>query len=216
MLSADRVVGFVVASVILVLIPGPMVLFVVGRALAYGRGAAVRSVAGNSIGSAVLVLLVAFGVGSVVQRSALIFMVIKLAGAAYLIYLGIRAYRERGVVAEAMRVAVHTARPPDGGRHVYRQGIVVGLTNPKVLIFFTAFLPQFVSPREGNVPMQMIVLGLGYVLVAMALDLLWGLAAGAVRAWLARSPRRLAALGGAGGLSMIGLGVGLAVTGRRD
>jgi threonine/homoserine/homoserine lactone efflux protein len=99
---------------------------------------------------------------------------------------------------------------------VFRQGLLVGVTNPKTLVFFAAVLPQFVDRDAGGVPLQMIVLGLLFVLIATASDCLWGLLAGGVRDWLARSPGRVAALGGTGGLTMIGLGLGLAVTGRRD
>lgn len=150
--------------------------------------------------------------GSVVSRSLVVFTVVKLVGAAYLGYLGVRTYRARGELAEAMNAVV-----PDGTSWgIYRQGVLVGLTNPKALVFFAAVLPQFVDPAAGGVPVRMAVLGLAYVVVAMALDAVWGLAAGAVRGWMGSSPRRLAGLGGVGGVTMIGLGVGLAVTGRRD
>jgi threonine/homoserine/homoserine lactone efflux protein len=210
MLPTDHLVAFLLACVVLVLIPGPTVVFVVSRALAHGRRAALGSVAGNSTGAAVLVLLVALGLGPVVERSLLVFTAIKLAGAAYLVYLGVRTYRERGRLVELMR------GPATGGvgRHVYCQGVVVGLTNPKALVFFAAVLPQFVEPAAGRVPVQLMLLGMTFVLVAMVLDGVWGLAAGGARDWLASSPRRLTALGGTGGLTMIGLGVGLAVAGR--
>jgi threonine/homoserine/homoserine lactone efflux protein len=208
----DHLLAFVAASFLLVLIPGPTVLFVVSRAIAHGRRAALGSVAGNSTGVCVLVLLVAFGLGSAVERSILLFTAIKIAGALYLVYLGVRTYAERGQLAEVL----HGAVPVAVSRHVYRQGILVGLTNPKALVFFAAVLPQFVDRGAGRVPIQMMVLGLLFVVLAMVLDSVWGLAAGTARAWLARSPRRLAALGGAGGLTMIGLGVGLAATGRAD
>jgi len=212
MLPTDHLVAFVLACVVLVLIPGPTVVFVVSRALAHGRRSALGTVTGNSTGSAILVLLVAFGLGSVVERSLLVFTVIKLAGAAYLIYLGVRTFRERGQMADL----IHTSTAAGGGRHVYLQGIVVGVTNPKALVFYVAVLPQFIDPHRGGVPVQLAALGLAFVLIAMVLDALWGLAAGTVRDWFARSPGRLSVLGGAGGLTMVGLGVGLAVTGRSE
>lgn len=211
-LTTSALVTFLVASVVLVVIPGPMVLFVVSRALASGRRAVLLSVAGNATGSVVLVALVAFGLGGLVARSLLVFTVVKLTGAVYLVYLGVRTFRERGELAEALRAAVPAGRR----RSVYRQGVVVGLTNPKALVFFAALLPQFVNPHTGGVPLQMMALGLGFVVLAAGLDCLWGLAAGVARTWLARSPGRIAALGGTGGLAMIGLGVGLAVSGRPD
>jgi len=212
MLPTDHLFAFLLASVVLVLIPGPSVLFVVSRALAHGRRAALGSVTGNSAGSVVLVLLVAFGLGSAVERSLVVFTVVKLVGAAYLVYLGVRTYRERG----QLTALLHTGSPTGTGRHVFRQGIVVGVTNPKALVFYAAVLPQFIDPHRGGVPVQLAALGLAFVLIAMVLDALWGLAAGTVRDWFARSPGRLSVLGGAGGLTMVGLGVGLAVTGRSE
>lgn len=214
---ADRLLTFVLASALLVVIPGPSVVFVVSRAIAHGRRAALRSVAGNSAGVSVLVVLVALGLGSLVERSLAVYTVLKLAGAAYLVYLGVRTWRERGGLSDALSVA--DAAPGGGlsvGVHVFRQGVVVGVTNPKALVFFAAVLPQFVDRGSGHVPTQMLLLGLAFVLLAMVLDSMWGLAAGTARDWLARSPRRLAALGGTGGLMMIGLGLGLAATGRRE
>ncbi|WP_028932779.1 LysE family translocator [Pseudonocardia spinosispora] len=212
MISLESLLACVAASIVLVLIPGPTVVFVVSRALTHGRRAALSSVAGNSTGVVVVVAMVAFGLGSVVERSLIAFTVIKLVGAAYLVYLGVRAYRERGGLASLMNGEV-----PVGSAHrVYRQGVLVGLTNPKSLVFFAAVLPQFVDAKNGHVPLQMLILGLVFVAVAMVLDSMWGLAAGVARDWFARSPRRLSVLGGTGGLMMIGLGLGLAVSGRKD
>lgn len=212
MISAHNLLACVVASVVLVLIPGPTVVFVVSRALTHGRRAALCSVAGNSTGLVVVVGLVAFGMGTVVEKSVVAFTVVKLVGAGYLIYLGVRVFHERGGLAALM-----TSEVPVGSAHrVYRQGVLVGLTNPKSLVFFAAMLPQFVDAKAGHVPLQMLVLGLVFVAVAMVLDSVWGLAAGTARTWFARSPRRLGMLGGTGGLMMIGLGLGLAVSGRKD
>jgi threonine/homoserine/homoserine lactone efflux protein len=216
MIPADRLLTFVLASVVLVVVPGPTVVFVVSRAIAHGRRAALRSVAGNSAGVSVLVVLVAFGLGSLVERSVAVYTVIKLVGAAYLVYLGVRTWRERGGLSEALRGAGVGVEPGAVGAHVFRQGVLVGVTNPKAMVFFAAVLPQFVDRESGHVPAQMLLLGLAFVLLAMVLDSVWGLAAGTARDWLARSPRRLATLGGTGGLMMIGLGMGLAVTGRRE
>jgi threonine/homoserine/homoserine lactone efflux protein len=226
---ADSLITFALASVVLVVVPGPTVVFVVSRAIAHGRRAALASVAGNSLGVGVLVVAVAVGLGAVVERSVAVYTTIKLLGAAYLIYLGVRTWRDRGSLAGAFRAspAVPGAVPAAPGavpavpgavpvRRLFRQGVLVGVTNPKAMVFFAAVLPQFVDRGAGHVPAQMLVLGFGFVLLAMVLDSIWGLAAGTARDWLARSPRRLAALGGTGGLMMIGLGMGLAVTGRRE
>lgn len=212
MVSTGHLVAFVLASVVLVLIPGPSVLFVVGRALAHGRRVALRSVAGNATGAALLVGLVSVGLGSVVSRSLLVFTSVKLLGAAYLVYLGVRTWRERGELSEALR----RDRPAGTSRRAYRQGVLVGATNPKTMVFFAAVLPQFADPAAGHLTGQLCLLGLVFVLVALVLDSVWGLIAGTARDWFARSPGRVSALGGAGGMTMIGLGVGLAVSGRAD
>jgi threonine/homoserine/homoserine lactone efflux protein len=213
MLPTDHLVAFVLASVVLVLIPGPTVIFVVSRALAHGRRSALGTVTGNSTGSVVLVLLVAFGLGSVVERSLLVFTVIKLVGAAYLVYLGVQTFRARGDLAAAI-TGGDPGAPAD--RRLYWQGVIVGVTNPKVLIFFAAILPQFVDAKAGNATVQMLVLGLVFAVLAASLDSLWGLAAGWAREWFATSPTRLRRVGGVGGVMMIMLGVGLAVSGRKD
>jgi threonine/homoserine/homoserine lactone efflux protein len=137
--------------------------------------------------------------------------VLKLVGAAYLVFLGVQTWRHRGDLAVAL------GRPgPPPGRRVFWQGVVVGATNPKVLVLFVALLPQFTDPEAGSLAVQMLVLGLLFAVVAACLDSVWGLAAGAARDWFATSPTRLRRVGGTGGLMMIGLGATLALTGRRD
>ncbi|MEU3048147.1 LysE family translocator [Streptomyces sp. NPDC006984] len=210
--SSDRVLAFTAVSFVLIAIPGPSVLFVVGRALALGRRAALTTVAGNTLGVCVPVLAVALGVGSVVERSATLYTILRLAGAAYLVHLGIRAWRERGRI----RAAVPGAQPPARGRRTFWEGFAVGATNPKTIVFFAAVLPQFVDRGQGHAAAQMLLLGLVFTVIAALCDGAWGLAAGTARSWFARSPRRLELLGGTGGLAMIGLGVGMAATGRAD
>jgi threonine/homoserine/homoserine lactone efflux protein len=208
--SPESLLTFALAGVVPVLIPGPSVLFIVARALAHGRRAALASVAGNTVGVAVLVVLVAVGLGAVAAESIAVFTGLKLVGAAYLIYLGIHTYRTRGELLGALTPVAGT-----GGR-LFRQGVVVGVTNPKALVFLAAMLPQFVDVHAGRVDTQILVLGLLFVLCAAGLDSLWGLAAGTARDWFATSPQRLRRLGGAGGITMIVMGAGLAFTGRKD
>ncbi|MFI8443850.1 LysE family translocator [Streptomyces rochei] len=215
MVSPDRLLAFAALSLVIVLVPGPSVLFVVGRALSRGRRAALTTVAGNTLGAYLLVVAVALGGGSVVERSAVVFTALKLAGAAYLVHLGIRAWRERGRPGAEFAGGAAT----DGDREpwrTFRQGFVVGVTNPKTIVFFAAVLPQFADRDRGGVVVQMLVLGLAFNAIALACDSVWGLLAATARDWFARSPRRLSAVGGAGGLAMIGLGVTVAVTGRKD
>jgi threonine/homoserine/homoserine lactone efflux protein len=207
--STETLLTFLVAGVVLVLIPGPSVLFIVGRALAHGRRAALASVAGNTVGVCVIVAVVAVGAGAVAARSAVVFTALKLAGAAYLLYLGVQTYRRRGDLAAAL------GRPgPAVDRRIFLQGVVVGATNPKVLVLMAAVLPQFADPAAGSPAVQMLVLGLLFAVLAAVLDSGWGLAAGAARDWFVTSPTRLRRVGGAGGLTLIGLGAGLAVSGR--
>ncbi|WP_189985699.1 LysE family translocator [Streptomyces capoamus] len=210
--SPDRLAAFAALSLLLIVVPGPSVLFVVGRALAHGRRAALTTVAGNTLGAYVLVVAVALGIGALVERSVLVFTALKLAGAAYLVFLGAKAWRQRG----SLRSAVAESGPPRGGLRTLGEGFAVGVANPKTMVFFAAVLPQFVDRSRGHVPAQMLLLGLVFNAIALVCDGVWGLAASSARDWFARSPRRLSAVGGAGGLTMIGLGVTVALTGRGD
>ncbi|MEU6665527.1 LysE family translocator [Streptomyces sp. NPDC046727] len=212
MMSTDRLLAFAALSFLLIVIPGPSVLFVIGRALAHGRRAALTTVVGNTLGAYVLVVAVALGVGSVVERSVLVFTALKLAGAAYLVYLGVKAWRRRG----SLREAFTGSGEPHSGLRTLGEGFAVGVANPKTIVFFAAVLPQFVDRDQGHVPLQMLLLGLVFNAMALASDSLWGLVASTARDWFARSPRRMSAVGGIGGLTMIGLGVTVAATGRKD
>jgi threonine/homoserine/homoserine lactone efflux protein len=211
-ISDGHLAGFALVSLALIVVPGPNVLFVVSRSLMLGRGAGVATAAGGQIGASLQVAAVAFGIGELVERSAAVFTVIKLAGAAYLAYLGVQAFRHR----HSLSAALDARAQRKNVTVIVRDGIVVGVSNPKVIVFFVAVLPQFVDRSAGHVPLQMLLLGAVWSAIALVCDSSWALAAGNARAWLARSPRRLAAVGGAGGLAMIGIGVGLALTGRKD
>ncbi len=212
MVSIDRLLAFAAMSFLLIVIPGPSVLFVVGRALAQGRRAALTTVVGNTLGAYVLVVAVALGVGSVVERSAVVFTTLKLVGAAYLVHLGVKAVRQR----RSLHAAFTGDGPVHGGLRTLWEGFAVGVANPKTIVFFAAVLPQFVDREQGHVAWQMLLLGLIFNAIAVISDSMWGLAAATARTWFARSPRRLAMVGGVGGLSMIGLGVTVAATGRAD
>ncbi|AWT46764.1 MULTISPECIES: LysE family translocator [Streptomyces] len=212
MVSTDRFLAFAALSFLLIIVPGPSVLFVIGRALAQGRRAALTTVAGNTLGAYVLVAAVALGVGTVVERSVAVFTALKLAGAAYLVYLGVRAWRERG----ALRAAFAEQPAVRDGRRTFLEGFLVGVSNPKTIVFFAAVLPQFVDREAGHAVAQMLLLGLVFNVIALASDSVWGLVAATARDWFARSPRRLSMVGGVGGLTMIGLGVTVAATGRKD
>ncbi|MFE6184705.1 LysE family translocator [Streptomyces sp. NPDC056465] len=212
MVSPERLLAFAAMSFVLIIIPGPSVLFVIGRALAQGRRAALTTVVGNTLGAYVLVATVALGVGSIVERSVLVFTVLKTAGAAYLVYLGIKAWRQRG----SLQAAFTGAAGARGSLRTLSEGFMVGVANPKTIIFFAAVLPQFVDRAQGHVVVQMLLLGLVFTVIALASDSVWGLAAATGREWFARSPRRLSLVGGIGGITMIGLGLAVATTGRKD
>lgn len=206
----NAAVAFAALSFALIVVPGPSVLFVISRAVSFGRRAALLTVVGNAAGVYVQVLAVAVGLGAVVERSTMVFDAIKVLGGLYLVWLGVQAVRHRHRLASELDSAGHV-RP---SRSVVLEGFVVGLSNPKSTVFFAAILPQYVDRDGAPAAVQMAVLGLIFVAVALASDGAWGLAAGTARHWFARSPRRLAAIGGAGGLSLIGLGIALAFSRR--
>ena len=210
MVPTTHLLAFTITALVLIAIPGPSVLFTVSRAIALGRVAGVATVAGNTVGAFTQVVAVAFGLGPLVERSVALFTVLKLAGAAYLVYLGVQAIRHRRSLAEALGAEVERKTAV----RLVIDGFTVGVTNPKVIVFFAAMLPQFVDRHAGDVPMQIIMLGAIFAGIALISDSAWALAAGTARAWLASSPRRLALIGGAGGLAMIGIGTRLALAGR--
>jgi threonine/homoserine/homoserine lactone efflux protein len=212
MISSGQLIGFTLASLVLIVVPGPGVLFIVGRALSHGRRTAFATAAGHAIGNYLVAACVAVGLGTVLQRSDQVFIAVKLIGALYLVILGVQAIRHRRSLGAAMSAAAGSG---DGWRAL-RDGVVVGVTNPKTYILFGAILPQFVNRAAGQVPAQMLLLALISVAIGLASDSTWGLAASGVRAWFAGSPRRYELVGGAGGLAMIGVGVTVALTGRRS
>jgi threonine/homoserine/homoserine lactone efflux protein len=207
----DSLLAFTAAAVVLIIIPGPSVLFSVGRALTLGRTGGLLSVLGNALGLLPVVAAVALGVGTIVAESIVLFTIIKVAGALYLMYLGIQAIRHRHDRARAAADGV----PPRSRWRQLGEGFVVGVTNPKTIAFFVAVLPQFVDLHAGAVPLQMLELGLVFFVIAVLSDSAWVLAAAATRAWFGRSPRRMATLSATGGGMMIGLGGILLLTGNR-
>lgn len=211
--TLTSMVAFSALAFALIVVPGPSVMFVVSRAVALGRRAALTTVLGNAVGVFAQVLLVAVGLGAIVERSIAVFTIVKLAGAGYLVWLGVQAIRHRRQLANAFSEPGVTVQTP---RSVFRDGFVVGIANPKAIVFFAAILPQYVNPTGAAPQLQMLVLGLIFVLVALASDGAWALAAGTARGWFAHSPKRLTRLGAIGGTAMIGLGCHLAFTGRKE
>jgi len=212
MVPLTNLLTFSLASIALIALPGPTVLFVIGRSLALGRIGGFLSVLGNALGLLPAVAAVALGLGVLVTQSIVLFTIIKLAGAVYIVYLGVQAIRHRRTAATDIGVSVTRKSK----WRLLAEGFVVGLTNPKSLVFFVAVLPQFVDYNAGAVPMQLATLGLVFVILALLGDSIWALAAGSARDWFAKSPRRMEGLSATGGVMMIGLGGVLAVTGAKS
>jgi len=209
--STSQFVAFIFASILFIQVPGPSLLFTIGRALTVGRRDALLSAVGNGIGVFGQIVALAVGLGALVAASATAFTVLKLAGAAYVAYLGVQAIRHREDARLAM-ASMSGAPQPTSAWGSIRTGVVVGVTNPKTLVFFAAFLPQFI---DASAPAAAQLLALGALFCAMAIvsDGCWVIAASRARDWFARKPRRLDHLGAAGGAMMIGLGATLATTG---
>ena len=188
---------------IIILAPGPSVLFIIARAIAWGRKVAVVTVAGNVSGAFVLSSLVAFGLGPILQRSELAFMAVQWIGGLYLVYLGIDAIRKRKLHAADM-----TNQGPVEPTvfQSIRDGFMVGVLNPKGLVFYAAVLPQFIDRERGGVTGQLLFLGALFSVLAFFSDGSWGLLAGTARAWLAGDAGRLEKLRATGGCVMILLG----------
>jgi threonine/homoserine/homoserine lactone efflux protein len=208
-MDLSRAAAFSGVAFLVILFPGPSVLFIVSRAISLGRVPALITVVGNQLGELLQVGAVAFGVGAIVSTSELAFTVVKLLGAAYLVFLGMQTIR-RGRSPALSAAELISAGP----WQLLRQAVAVGVSNPKTSVFFAAVLPQFVDMRLGHVPIQMLVLGGIWAVIALASDSAWGLAASGVRSWLTRSPRRFPRMQAASGVVIVGLGVGLALSGR--
>jgi threonine/homoserine/homoserine lactone efflux protein len=206
--SSSQWLSFLVASILFIQVPGPSLLFTIGRALSVGRREALLSVVGNALGLVVQVGCVALGLGAIVAASTAAYTVLKLVGAAYVVWLGVSAIRHR---ADARVALEKPARAPAARVHAISTGAVVGVTNPKTIVFFAAFLPQFTSD-SGPAALQVALLGIVFALLAVCSDSLWALGAGRARDWFARRPRRLDTLAATGGGMMIALGVTLAAS----
>lgn len=195
---------YLVAAAIIIIAPGPSVLFIIARAIAWGRKTAVLTVVGNVLGSLGLSILVALGLGPILERYELAYIAVQWGGGLYLIYLGVDAISKRA--ADAADMGNQGGLVPSTLRTI-RDGFWVGFLNPKAIVFFAAVLPQFVDIDGGNVTAQLIFLGLSFCLIALISDGSWGLLAGTARIWLAKSSARLERLRAMGGSIMIILGL---------
>ena len=194
---------FFVASMLIIVVPGPSVTFTIARAVAYGRRVAVLTVLGNSLGTLLLSVLIAVGLGPLLSHSQLFSVVLQLLGGIYLILLGGEAWRHRHAAAQAMAAPSQTA---PSMVTVVRQGFVVGVLNPKSLVFFAAVFPHFVTRSLGHVTEQLLVFGGVFSVMAFCSDSTWGLIAGTARHWLVDTPERLVRMRVVAACVMCGLG----------
>lgn len=204
---------FVAAALLLAVTPGPGIFYVAARTLAGGRSEGIASSLGTSLGGTVHVLAGSVGVSALVLASAELFTALKLIGAAYLAWLGVRtivAARRDALAAAAGLVAA----PPVGTRRAFREGVLVEALNPKTAAFFLAFVPQFVDPAAGRVAAQFAVLGIVSVLLNTGADVMVAHAAGRVRAGIAGRPGLVRRLREASGAGMVALGLGLLLARR--
>lgn len=209
MVSVAALVAFVPVALLIIAIPGPSVLFTIGRALSEGRRAALLTVVGNGVGLAVQSVVIAVGLGALLSAAAWALTVMRVVGGLYLVWLGIQAFRHRAEFSDSVS-DVRSASP----RLISHlgSGFLLGVTNPKTLVFLTALLPQFVEPRYPAAA-QMAVLGLVFALLAIAGDSVWAVLAASARDWYGRSRRRIERIRAAGGIALIGLGAYTLATG---
>jgi threonine/homoserine/homoserine lactone efflux protein len=209
--DAGTLVLFAGAAVALLVVPGPAVVYIVAQGIEQGRVAGLVSMLGIQVGALVHVAAAALGLSALLVQSAVAFSVVKYAGAAYLVYLGVRR-----ILAREQLVPGGPARAPKPLGRLFRQGIVVNVLNPKAALFFFAFLPQFVDPDAGSVGLQMAVLGLLFIAIAVVSDGMYALAAGTASGWLRGNPAFLRGERWISGSVLVGLGVTTALTGSRQ
>lgn len=199
----SRIWEYFIAAVVIVLAPGPSVLFVIARAIAWGRATAVTTVIGNVTGAFTLSVVVAVGLGPILQRSEIAFISVQVLGGLYLVYLGITAIKHSQI--HANDITNQGDIRPSKWRSM-REGFWVGALNPKGMVFFAAILPQFVDREAGNITSQLILMGAIFALLALFFDSGWGILAGTIRNWLATELKRLVLMRMTGGVVMIILG----------
>ena len=210
MIAPDRLALFVGAALVLLLVPGPAVLYIVTRSIHQGRRAGFVSVLGIHLGTLVHITAATAGLSALLVSSATAFTVVKLAGAAYLIGLGLWTIVSRKAETD---VALGGERRL---RRVFTQGVVVNVLNPKTALFFLAFLPQFVDPHRGHAALQIALLGLTFAALGMVTDSIWAIAAGTAGDVLRRSRRFALVQRYVSGTVFVGLGVVTAFAGSHD
>jgi threonine/homoserine/homoserine lactone efflux protein len=200
----SRLWEYSIAAFLIILAPGPSVLFTIARAIAWGRTTALLTVLGNVLGMYTMSVFVCFGLGPILSRSHLIFNLVQWGGGLYLIYLGYSAIKDSPTDAQGMREIVDAKPSP---LRTIRQGFAVGSLNPKGMVFFAAIVPQFVDRAKGSITIQMIIMATIFAGIALISDGSWGLLAGTIREWFARDIKRLIRMRISGGVVMILLGL---------
>ena len=198
--STSNLLGFLVLAIVIIVVPGPSVIFAIGRALVLGTRLAIVSVLGNALGVGLQIIVVSLGLGVLIQQAPGLFFLIKILGALIITYLGVKAFLDR----EKLDINGDNS---DSSKAVLKQSIVVGITNAKTFVFFVAALPSFVSPADGNPAIQMLLLGLIFSIIGIASDMVYAVAAGQARKWLSTSQKRLSTFRGLGGVALSLLGI---------
>ena len=199
-----RIWEYCIAAMIIILAPGPSVLFVIARAIAWGRATAVATVAGHVTGAFSLSVVVAVGLGPILQRSEIAFISVQVLGGLYLVYLGVTAIKHSQIHASDMTNQGDIR--PSKWRSM-REGFWVGALNPKGIVFFAAILPQFVDREAGSITSQLILMGAIFAFLGFFSDSGWGILAGTIRNWLATELKRLVFMRMTGGIVMVILGL---------
>ena len=202
MIPLENILTFIAFSLVIIAIPGPSVMFAISRALVLGKRGAVLTVVGNGIGVFVQALAVSVGLGVLIESNEVLLTIIRLGGAAFLIYLGITAIRHR---RDGLDLTAPAVVPTSS--HILRESIIVGLSNPKTIVFFSAAFPQFVVSSSTPIVFQMILLSVIFVFFGISGDAIYALSAGAARDWFAKSKDRVVAMRTIGGIAMTTLGV---------
>ena len=210
LISPSSLLLFVTGAIILLVIPGPAVLYVVSRSIGHGRPAGLVSAMGITVGTLFHVAAATLGLSALLASSALAFQFVKYIGAAYLIYLGIRVLRGGGVDAQ------HAIADQRRLRSVFGQGVLVNLLNPKTALFFLAFLPQFVDPARGHATLQILQLGVLFALMGWLSDSAWALLAGTLAGRLRGSARLRRVQCNVSGGALIALGLASAFSGAKS
>jgi homoserine/homoserine lactone efflux protein len=202
-MNLELFTAYILITIVLIVTPGPIVTLVISTGATQGVRAALTTVAGTTLGNAILLLAIALGLNWVLGNAVILFEVLRWCGAAYLVWLGFQAWRNAGNKSQTLS---------SGGRVHFVKGVLVALSNPKTLVFFTAFLPQFIDPHlpAGR---QLAVMCIVSVIMAAATDTAWAVAAGLGRAWFMK-PARAKLLGRVSGSVLIGGGIWLSLARR--